>query len=403
MKRTLLVLLVMLLALLGGCTRKETARQEETPAVQEEAPVAQEDAPVEAGIEEAPQSEPEPVYDETPEASGMAVTADGRDISCVYEKDGVLLLSLRQFADAMDGSYTADEMGCEVAFDGWTVQASEDGAELLPTGVRAAGAEAVIFDGADWFVPARELLVRTGRTEFLDEEERHLYYTTIPDQEDIPEGISIPVLMYHAVSDDMWGYWDLFVSPKDMEAHLQYLQENGYMTITFEDLPYVTAEDKPVMLTFDDGYDDNYTELFPILQKYNAKATIFCITGSIGNEHMLTREQIREMSDSGLVSIQSHTVTHPYLGSSDLETVARECEQSRLELLRITGKLPFVLCYPSGSVSESAIGTIEESYDFGLLMNGGMFVTGSDAYRVPRFYVARGMSAGDISYYLKNE
>ena len=73
-----------------------------------------------------------------------------------------------------------------------------------------------------------------------------------------------------------------------------------------------TCEDyeKPVILTFDDGYDDNYTELFPLLQKYNAKATIFVIPKAIGTPHKMTAEQIYELSRSGLVSIQSHTYSH---------------------------------------------------------------------------------------------
>lgn len=403
MKRTFLLAFLVLVSLLFGCAKKEARPPEaaEYPAAAQGAEDEAEPAAAQAeNMEKAEEEPPAPVYDETPARSDMALTADGRGASRVYEKDGVLLVTMRDFAAMMDGSYEADDTQGTVIFGERTAQAGKDGAYLQPTGAKIAGGEQVLYDGADWFVPARDLLMLTGRTEFLDAEEQHLYYTTLPDKAEIAEGLSIPILMYHAVSDEMWGYWDLFVSPKDLEAQLQYMHDNGYTTITFEDLPHVTAQDKPVMLTFDDGYRDNYTELFPILQKFGAKATIFCITGSIGGEHSLTGEQIKEMSDSGLVSIQSHTVTHPYLGSSDAETVARECEQSRLDLVRITGKLPFVLCYPSGSVSESAIETIGKSYDFGVRMDGGLYVTGTDAYHVPRFYVKRGMGAGDISYYL---
>ena len=74
--------------------------------------------------------------------------------------------------------------------------------------------------------------------------------------------------MYHAVGDDCWGEEHLFVRPAELEQQLQYLSENGY--------------EKPVILTFDDGYDDNYTLLLPLLQKYHMKATIFMIAGDIG-------------------------------------------------------------------------------------------------------------------------
>lgn len=398
MRRVSLIALTLLFALLCACTPR-TLPQEPLPEEPEEKTEAPETAP-EAEPELELEAPPAPVYDETPAESGTAITADGADFAHVYEKGGALLVAMRDVADVLGGHWTADDVCCTVTCGGWTAYVTENGAQLRPEGRTVAGAEAVVYDGADWFVPAQALLLATGRTEFFDAEMQHLYYTSIPDSAAIAEGLRIPILMYHAVSDDMWGYWDLFVSPADMEAHLQYLQENGYTTVTFEDLPYVSAEDKPVLLTFDDGYDDNYTELFPLLQKYSAKATVFCITGSIENNHMMTQEQIRELSDSGLVSIQSHTVTHPFLGSCDAQTVAHECEQSRLDLLRITGKQPFVLCYPAGSVSNAGIETIREYYDFGVLMNGGLYVTGTDAYHVPRFYVSRGMGAQDISYYL---
>ena len=79
---------------------------------------------------------------------------------------------------------------------------------------------------------------------------------------------AVPVFMYHAVSDDVWGVEHLFVSPSEMEKQLAFLQENGYSTIWFEDLEHVGDYEKPVILTFDDGYDDNYSELYPLLQKY---------------------------------------------------------------------------------------------------------------------------------------
>lgn len=95
-------------------------------------------------------------------------------------------------------------------------------------------------------------------------------------------GRQVPVLMYHAVGDDCWGEEHLFVRPAELEQQLQYLSENGYETIFFEDLAHLERYEKPVILTFDDGYDDNYTLLLPLLQKYHMKATIFMIAGDIG-------------------------------------------------------------------------------------------------------------------------
>ena len=76
-------------------------------------------------------------------------------------------------------------------------------------------------------------------------------------------GVRVPVLMYHAVGDDCWGEESLFVKPEELEKQLQYLSENGYETIFFEDLSHIEQYEKPVLLTFDDGYDDNAETLLP--------------------------------------------------------------------------------------------------------------------------------------------
>ena len=90
-------------------------------------------------------------------------------------------------------------------------------------------------------------------------------------------GVRVPVLMYHAVGDDCWGEESLFVKPEELEKQLQYLSENGYETIFFEDLSHIEQYEKPVLLTFDDGYDDNAETLLPLLRKHGMKATIFLI------------------------------------------------------------------------------------------------------------------------------
>lgn len=210
------------------------------------------------------------------------------------------------------------------------------------------------------------------------------------------ENVNVPVLMYHAVSDDTWGYWDLFVSPQTLEEELLYLQENGYQTIWFEDLSHVEDFEKPVILTFDDGYDDNYTELFPLLQKYSAKATIFVIPKAIGSAHKMTAEQVYELSQSGLVSIQSHTYSHGNLSTMDEQTLIFEMEASKNYLAALTGQVPYAVCYPEGTRSELSIEVAGRYYAYGLLMNGQLYNTSDDPLRVKRFYIPRGYDLGSF-------
>lgn len=218
----------------------------------------------------------------------------------------------------------------------------------------------------------------------------------------IPEGIDVPVLMYHGVSDTPWGMTDLFVSPKDLEAQLAYITENGYTPIWFEDLPLADTVEKPVILTFDDGYLDNYTDLFPLLQKYRVKATVFVVTGSVGhNPNFLTQEQVREMSDSGLVSIQNHTVTHPYLNTLTPEQQRWELEQAQKDLYAMTGKVPTVFCYPSGRYDTDTLALVQEYFSMAVKMNGNRYRTGEDPYLVDRYYISHGDGVGAVAAYIQ--
>ncbi|MDR0889471.1 MAG: polysaccharide deacetylase family protein [Oscillospiraceae bacterium] len=287
-----------------------------------------------------------------------------------------------RFYGAIPASFTADERKI-------TLNAEAHTLDFAP----------FLHDG-QLYLPLMELAQALDFSTFYDEEFGKLYITPGAKEFSVPEDVNVPVLMYHAVSDNMWGIAELFVSPADMEAQLAYLVENGYDPIWFEDLAHVEDYDKPVILTFDDGYDDNYTELFPLLQKYNVKATVFIITSAIGTSNKMTEAQIRELSDSGLVSIQSHTVTHEYLDSMGEERLIREMADSKLALTRLTGKEPSVLCYPTGKYSNLSLEIAAEYYNFGLKMVGGLYNTSDDPFLVNRYYISRYTGIGTFASYV---
>ena len=217
---------------------------------------------------------------------------------------------------------------------------------------------------------------------------------------EIPEGWNVPVLMYHAVGDEIWGYSDLFVSAASMEEQLQYLQENGYEAIWFSDLAHIEDYEKPVILTFDDGYDDNYTVLYPLLEKYQTKATIFVIGNAMGSTHKMTQEQVYEMAASGLVSIQSHTYTHGNLSAMDEAALRQEMERSNAALAAATGQIPYVLCYPEGKYSYLTMDVAKDYYTFALRMDGWTYQTGMDPYQVPRSFVSRRITLPDFLWFV---
>lgn len=372
-----------LLAVLCGCGQE--------PAVEPEQP------PIETvRYEPSPAPLPElfPELTPSPELrSGDIITVNGRELESgsVWMED-VLCARLSEIAEALETTW------------GWNSGKAEGGILWNGQWIELRGDLAGFRCGRHWitmpsapvvleevvYVPVVEFCGGLGIGFYEDAEMQHLYFTPAAGSWAIPEGYKVPIIMYHGVTNDVWGATDLFVRPEDLDAQLQYLAENGYTPIWFEDLAHVDRIEKPVLLTFDDGYADNYHELFPLLQKYGMKATIFVITGTIDyNPRNLTSEQIRELSASGLVSIQSHTVTHPYLGQQTPEEQEWELTQSKLALLRLTGKEPYVICYPSGNYNEDTLELAKTHYRMGIDMNGGTYWTGDDPYEVSRWYFAR--------------
>lgn len=202
----------------------------------------------------------------------------------------------------------------------------------------------------------------------------------------------VPILMYHHLSEDVTN--SEMVSPEQFEAQIRALSEAGYTGVSFDELQaYVLRgeplPEKPVVITFDDGYRSNYTLAYPILQKYNMKAAIFVIGVSFGKDHYKDTDyaitphfgaaEAAEMAASGLVSIQSHTYDmHQWLpyetgsavrenilplpGESEeayVQTLTEDFTRSRAQLESATGQPVDVLAYPAGQYSTLAQVTLQ--------------------------------------------
>lgn len=166
----------------------------------------------------------------------------------------------------------------------------------------------------------------------------------------------IPVFMYHCVADEpRYGDENLYVRPAQLEEEFEFLVNNGYTTLFADEYEEAYSAHKPVILTFDDGYEDNYLELFPLLKKYNLKATIFVAAAYVGSKDYLKDYQIKEMVKSGLVSIQSHTQNHVELSDSSVDEIENEFRASCAELAKITGKNITALSYPGGYFDDEVI------------------------------------------------
>ncbi len=167
------------------------------------------------------------------------------------------------------------------------------------------------------------------------------------------------ILMYHSIDNN--GVF-FTVKPEVFVKQMKYLKDNDYNLIKLSDLVDILEchkeiPKKTVVLTFDDGYNDNYINMFSVLKKHNFPATIFLVTGLIGKEinnsqnitlRALDWEQIKEMYGSGLIDFQPHTVNHQELNKQEIVDSKKEIEE------KLNKKCKF-FAYPRGLYDKKII------------------------------------------------
>jgi peptidoglycan/xylan/chitin deacetylase (PgdA/CDA1 family) len=199
---------------------------------------------------------------------------------------------------------------------------------------------------------------------------------------------AIPVLLFHRVVPDapINSHHGIWVTAQSFEHNLQSLTHRGYSSITFEQYHLFLSggfilPKKPVVLTFDDGYEDNYFYAFPLLKKYGFSAVIFLVADTTrrtnfwdANEPqvpLMSNEQIHEMSASG-IEFGSHTVTHPNLSHCSPDQARKELVESKQMIEQLTGNEIISLAYPYGAVNETIKSLAAETgYIFGIATNSG--------------------------------
>lgn len=197
-----------------------------------------------------------------------------------------------------------------------------------------------------------------------------------------------PILTYHSVTDNIWGARDLHVSPSEFENQIKYFKENNYTSLSFSEIKNANLYEKPVIITFDDGYEDNYTEAYPILKKYDFKATFFVITKNIGKQKYLKVSQIEEMEMSDLIDVESHTVGHPDLTKIDVERLEKELRESKEKLEKITKRDVNILAYPYGQYDEQVLEVTKKHYKYAVICSGGIHADKTD-YTIKRLHISR--------------
>ncbi|MCX7772980.1 MAG: polysaccharide deacetylase family protein [Clostridia bacterium] len=186
----------------------------------------------------------------------------------------------------------------------------------------------------------------------------------------------------------------LNVTGKVFANHMQILKAYGYNAITFEEL-YAHYMDgaslppNPVIITFDDGYKSNYTMAYPILKKYGFKACVFVISKAIGNNNYMSAAEIKEVSDSGIIDIQAHSVTHDYyLSKMKKSRLVNELSECKKTLEGITKKPVRIFCYPYGKHSEALVNELfNQGYVISVTTKYGCASKKLNPYLLPRLRV----------------
>lgn len=203
------------------------------------------------------------------------------------------------------------------------------------------------------------------------------------------EGYYVPVIMYHSILKDSSLQGRYVVSPLQLENDLKYLSENGYTAITVADLLAYVDEgiplpEKPVMLTFDDGYYNNYLYAFPLMRKYGFKM-VLSVIGKFSDDFSNTSDenayyshctwdQLREMELSGYVEVQNHSFD---MHSTDKgrngtkknswesvenykEILSRDILKCQNYLVEQSGITPTAFTYPFGAISSESVSILKE-------------------------------------------
>jgi len=199
---------------------------------------------------------------------------------------------------------------------------------------------------------------------------------------------TVPVMMYHHV-ETTDNYRANSVSPENFERHMAYLRDHGFKVLSFEDLVRLTREGrrpprKSAVITFDDGYADNYELAYAILKKFNFPAIIFVPTDFINTDGYLSWEQIREMVQNG-ISIGSHSRRHAYLPDLSALEQRDEIFGSKRILETNLGVPADYFSYPIGGFSEEIKHLVREAgYKGAAATNRGFDRLNHDVYELNR-------------------
>jgi peptidoglycan/xylan/chitin deacetylase (PgdA/CDA1 family) len=221
---------------------------------------------------------------------------------------------------------------------------------------------------------------------------------------------TMPILMYHNIGYEKGSF---FVSPENFIKQMEYIKKNGYEVVTFDELVGSIKDKKSlkrnkVVITFDDGYQDNFKYAYPILKKTGFPATVFLITDFMGKKftgegkEFMNWDEVIAMSKNR-ISFGGHTKTHFYLGAIlDEKSAFEEIMGSKKLIEKKIGASVDYFCYPSGGFCQRAKELVAQAgYKGACTTNRGFAHFNSDVYELKRIKVTNSDMTRPFSFWAK--
>jgi peptidoglycan/xylan/chitin deacetylase (PgdA/CDA1 family) len=204
-------------------------------------------------------------------------------------------------------------------------------------------------------------LVKNNLDENKDNKETIIEKNRFDGKRLIHNDKGIPVLMYHCIDKEIVNGKEneLKVTPEDFRAQMNYLKANGYTTLTLDEAykffqSNEGVPEKSVVLTFDDGYEDNYVNAFPVLKEMGFKATVFVVTDYVDKIGLyMTSSQLKELDANGF-QVESHTANHERLNELAYEQQLSTLKTSKEFLEKLLNRPVNYFAYPEGKFNASA-------------------------------------------------
>jgi len=204
----------------------------------------------------------------------------------------------------------------------------------------------------------------------------------------------VPILNYHSVNVPRFNYDTPKILPGVFVQQMDFIHRMGYQVISLDDYIKMRKAGKrvwsSVVITFDDGYEDNYTHAFPVLKKYHFPATIFLIAKELDRDRFLKKIQIREMVKEG-ISFGSHTLSHAYLPEvSDEAKLRAEIFGSKKILETEVGQNVDYFSYPIGGYNDRVKELVRGAgYKAATTTNRGIARLNEDLYALKRIKITQ--------------